>query len=78
VTIQIEPIECDGQFWVRLTMDGCAMKPHGAFPTKDEAEATAYQLAAICRSAFHQPVAIGGHLLAPTAPRVMKRRRERS
>ena len=69
MTITIQPVEIDGAFWVRLSMDDQEMRRHGSFSSADEAEAAAYQLAGICRGVFHQEVAIGGRLLAPVAPR---------
>jgi hypothetical protein len=68
LTITIQPVEIDGAFWVRLSMDDQEMRRHGSFSSADEAEAAAYQLAGICRGVFHQEVAIGGRLLAPVAP----------
>jgi hypothetical protein len=60
LTITIQPVEIDGAFWVRLSMDDQEMRRHGSFSSADEAEAAAYQLAGICRGVFHQEVAIGG------------------
>ena len=57
--IDIRPVERDGQYFVELAMDGQPMTPHGAFATSDEAEATAYRLAGICR-VLHVEVRIGG------------------
>ena len=56
--IDIRPVERDGQYFVELAMDGQPMTPHGAFATSDEAEATAYRFAAVCR-VLNQPVTIG-------------------
>jgi hypothetical protein len=72
--INIQPVETEGAFWVRLSMDGCAMEPRGPFATPDEAEAVAHRIAGICRGAFRQPVSIGGRELAPAVAASAKRR----
>ena len=58
MTITIQPVEIDGAFWVRLSMDDQdeAVRP---ISDADEAETMADQLAGICRGVFHQEVAIG-------------------
>ena len=53
MTIDITPIESDGQHWVSVNMDGHAMERRGPFPDADAAEVRARQFATICRSLFH-------------------------
>jgi hypothetical protein len=53
--ISIQPVEADGQFWVRLNLDGDEMERRGPFANADEAGAMAAQLAGICR-AMHAEV----------------------
>ena len=50
----ITPIEIKGEHWVRIRIDGCELEPRGPF-SADEAEATAVQIAAVCR-AMHAEV----------------------
>jgi hypothetical protein len=57
LTINIQPIERDGAFWVCLTMDGQSMEPHGPWSDINEAEAVAFRLAGICR-VMHADVAV--------------------
>ena len=49
MTVDIQPVETDGQFWINLKLDGDAMQPRGPFATPDEAEAAACRIAAMCR-----------------------------
>ena len=51
----ITPAEADGQFWVRLSLDGSEMERRGPFANADEAGAMAARLAGICR-AMHAEV----------------------
>jgi hypothetical protein len=49
----ITPIEVDGQFWITIQLDGHETQQRGPFASADEAEATARQIAGICRVLFH-------------------------
>jgi hypothetical protein len=49
MTVDIQPVEPDGRFWINLKLDGDAMQPRGPFATPDEAEAAACRIAAMCR-----------------------------
>jgi hypothetical protein len=51
--ITIQPVERAGQFWVNISLDGCALEPRGPFHDASEAAAMADRLAAICRGMFH-------------------------
>ena len=58
MTVDIQPVEIAGQFWVEVVMDSQPMSRHGAFATPDEAEAAACRIAAMCR-AIHCRGALG-------------------
>lgn len=49
MTVDIQPVEIAGQFWVEVVMDSQPMSRHGAFATPDEAEAAACRIAAMAR-----------------------------
>jgi hypothetical protein len=50
MTVDIQPTETGGQFWVHINMDGHKMSRHGPFADKAEAEAMAIRFAAVCRA----------------------------
>jgi hypothetical protein len=51
LTINIQPVEVDGKYFVSLTMDGQPIgNDRGPVSSPDEAEALAYQLASWCRT----------------------------
>jgi hypothetical protein len=37
--ITIQPIERAGQFWINISLDGCALEPRGPFHDANEAAA---------------------------------------
>jgi hypothetical protein len=53
--INIQPVEADGQFWVRLDLDGSEMR-RGPFANADEAGAMAARVAGICRAMHYADV----------------------
>ena len=55
MTVDIQPVEIAGQFWVEVVMDSQPMSRRGAFATPDEAEAAACRIASMCR-AIHAEV----------------------
>jgi hypothetical protein len=62
--IDIQPVEAEGVFWVRLSMDGGELKRHGPF-SADEAEAMAARFAATCRALFPGEVRIHPEVTVP-------------
>ena len=50
MTITIETVAIDGQFWVHLSMDNYPMEPRGPWSDPDQAEAAACRIAAISRA----------------------------
>lgn len=60
MTINIEPVEIDGQHWINVIIGGTAMERRGPFASADEAEVVATRLAAWCRAMnaeVHMPAA---------------------
>ena len=58
MTTDITAVEADGQFYVKVSLDGHD-KQYGPYCTADEAEIMAARMGAVCRGVFHQQVAIG-------------------
>ena len=48
-SVDIQPIESGGKYWIHVTMDGDELAPRGPFPDADAAAAVANQVAGICR-----------------------------
>ena len=71
-SVDIQPIESGGKYWIHVTMDGDELAPRGPFPDADAAAVVANQVAGICRglswSVKFNP--------AGSAPAVRRRRRE--
>ena len=53
VSTAIQPIECDGRFWVEVVIDGHETNRYGPYANISAAEAMARQIAAVCRGLFH-------------------------
>jgi hypothetical protein len=49
-TIDVGPIESNGEHYVSVTMDGHEMNRHGPYPNADEAEAVANRLLRFSRA----------------------------
>ena len=49
MNVSIQSARLDGEFWVRISMDG-EMKQRGPFADAGEAEIMATRLAAVCRA----------------------------
>jgi hypothetical protein len=56
-TNTIRLIELDGQHWIDMIVDGCALQRRGPFANADEAEAMAIQFAGVC-SVLNRPMEI--------------------
>jgi hypothetical protein len=52
VSTAIQPIECDGRFWVEVVIDGHETNRYGPYANIGAAEAVARQIAGVCRSLF--------------------------
>ena len=53
VSTAIQPIECDGRFWVEVVIDDHETNRYGPYANIGAAEAMARQIAAVCRGLFH-------------------------
>ena len=54
ITVNVQPVEADGAFWVDFSMDGGTSR-YGPYSEIDEAEAMAARVVGICR-VFHWSV----------------------
>ena len=50
MTIEIEPVELDGKYFIDVTIDGHAMERRGPFPDADTAETIAERMRRVGRA----------------------------